>query len=88
MADVQIEFVCEACGLRGLTPEVSYEQAIALVRGALELPCPRCTRAITALADVNQIAQRMTKHEMESIVRSMREGRVDSSQSTKPTGSQ
>ena len=80
MDDVQIEFVCEACGLRGLTPEVSYEQALALARNSLELPCPTCRRAITALADVNRIVQLMTKHELESTVRSMRERRADGSQ--------
>ena len=39
---MQLEFLCRRCGLKGLTPEVSAEEALLLARGELELRCPKC----------------------------------------------
>ena len=39
---VQLEFRCRHCGLAGLTPEVTEQEARLLSAGELEIRCPRC----------------------------------------------
>jgi len=43
----QLKFRCNQCGLAGLTPDVTVDEAGALVRRQLGLRCPTCGAVIT-----------------------------------------
>ena len=42
MRQIQLQFLCPGCGLKGLTPKVTPNEAIGLVRVELKLRCPAC----------------------------------------------
>ena len=39
---IQLDFRCRSCGLAGLTPELTPQEAVCLRRGDLKLRCPKC----------------------------------------------
>ncbi len=49
--EVQLEFRCPSCGLAGLTPEVTQQEAVCLARGELEIRCPKCGAILGIRAD-------------------------------------
>ncbi len=49
--EVQLEFRCPSCGLAGLTPEVTQQEAAYLARGQLEIRCPKCSAILAIRAD-------------------------------------
>ena len=52
---MQLEFFCRRCGLKGLTPEVSAEEALLLARGELELRCPKCGLILSIQATESEL---------------------------------
>ena len=43
---LQLRFKCPECEASGLTPEMSHDRAIAVIRKELSLSCPRCSAVI------------------------------------------
>ncbi len=55
---IQLELQCRSCGLAGLTPEVSRLEAVHLVRGELEIRCPKCGAILTIITSELEILAR------------------------------
>ncbi len=47
---IQLDFRCRSCGLAGLTPEVTQQEAVLLTRDQLSIRCPKCGDILTIRA--------------------------------------
>ncbi len=53
--EVQLEFRCPSCGLAGLTPEVTQQEAVHLAYADLEIRCPRCGAILAIRTDALEV---------------------------------
>lgn len=73
LARTQLEFRCGSCGLAGMTPEVRYDEALALVRDELQLRCPKCARIVSIETPISDLMPGQGRADLLSFVRSMLE---------------
>jgi predicted RNA-binding Zn-ribbon protein involved in translation (DUF1610 family) len=68
MRDIQLEFICPSCGLQGLTPEVTSDEAIGLARGELKLRCPVCQAIILMRATEANVRAELSRRQDSKIL--------------------
>jgi len=52
---IQLPFRCPECDASGLTPEVSEEKAIAVIRKELSLGCPKCSAIVEVTEQIGRV---------------------------------
>ncbi len=52
---IQLEFRCPDCGTSGLSPEISEDEAIAVILKDLSIPCPRCCAVIEITESIARV---------------------------------
>ncbi len=55
---IQLGFQCNSCGLAGLTPEVTRQEALHLACAELEISCPTCGSILSILTSELEIRTR------------------------------
>ena len=71
LRDIQLEFVCQECGLEGLTPDVTRDEGRSLLSGTLQLRCPACSAVLAVRptpANWDRVLRGPTVSEMKSAI--------------------